>query len=212
MIKTTADFFDSYAHDFDAIYGSDNGLLSRIINRLFRTSMRLRYEMTITGCQPGDGKTALDIGCGPGHYGIVLAKLGMDRITGIDFAPGMIVLAKENALENNVDTRCDFITGDFLTAEFESLFDYVILMGFMDYVEDPRAVIERALSLTSSKAFFSFPADGGLLAWQRKIRYKSKCDLYMYTPERIESLFADLDFANMTVDRISRDYFVTISK
>jgi hypothetical protein len=30
-----ADFFHGYAHDFNAIYGGDNGVLNRVINRLF---------------------------------------------------------------------------------------------------------------------------------------------------------------------------------
>jgi len=35
-------------------------------------------------------------------------------------------------------------------------------MGFMDYVQDAKKVVERILSLTREKAFFSFPDSSGL--------------------------------------------------
>ncbi len=40
----TQTFFHQYANDFDAIYGNQNGVLDSVINKLFRKSMRLRYE------------------------------------------------------------------------------------------------------------------------------------------------------------------------
>ena len=45
--QRTSAFFDAYARDFDAIYGNRNTFVNRIINRMLRKSMRLRYEMTI---------------------------------------------------------------------------------------------------------------------------------------------------------------------
>src|ERR1039458_365723 len=69
-------FFHRYANDFDAIYSNRGGLLNGILNGMFRKSMKLRYLKTIEGCQPIQGKTALDVGCGPGHYAITLAQRG----------------------------------------------------------------------------------------------------------------------------------------
>src|SRR6201997_4378788 len=93
----TSEFFHAYAHDFNAIYGNSNTFVNRLINRHFRASMRLRYEKTIEGCSPIAGKTVLDIGCGPGHYSVALAKKGAERVFGIDFADEMIAIAKQNA-------------------------------------------------------------------------------------------------------------------
>lgn len=211
MTKQTADFFDGYAHDFSAIYGTEQGLLSGLINRLFRKSMRVRYRKTIEGCLAGTGKTALDIGCGPGHYGIVLAQNGLQSITGIDFAPGMIRLAQASARENGVEKSCRFIVGDFMDYSFERPFDFVIAMGFFDYIAEPRGVIDKALALTEQKAFFSFPASGGFLAWQRKLRYASRCDLYLYSRDEIARLFNDCDCRDVSIERIHRDFFVTVT-
>ena len=44
----------------------------------------------------------------------------------------------------------------------------------------PRSGDRKILSLTANTAFFSFPLNGGLLAWQRKLRYRRRCALYMY--------------------------------
>lgn len=210
--QRTSEFFDSYAHDFDAIYGTRNNLVNRLVNRFLRKSMMLRYRKTIEGCDPIDGRTVIDIGCGPGHYGITLARKGAGQVLGLDFAEGMIKLAEEYALKAGVADRCSFICGDFMTYPTDRRFDYAILMGFMDYVGEPREVIERALAITGSRAFFSFPAEGGFLSWQRKLRYRRRCDLYMYTRAQITELFAGLPGFSMEAERIARDYFVTASR
>jgi hypothetical protein len=82
-------------------------------------------------------------------------------------------------------------------------------MGFMDYIDDPRVVIDKVLSHTTSKAFFSFPAAGGFLAWQRKMRYRKRCDLYLYREKQIAELFAHAACHHAEITRIARDYFVT---
>jgi 2-polyprenyl-3-methyl-5-hydroxy-6-metoxy-1,4-benzoquinol methylase len=205
----TSDFFDSYAHDFSAIYGTGNNLLNRIVNRLFRRSMMLRYMHTLEGCDPVQDKSVIDIGCGPGHYGIAVARKGAGRVLGIDFAPGMVDLARKNAQRAGVQDVCTFECADFMTYPADDTFDYAILMGFMDYVADPREVIAKVVSIASSRAFFSFPAEGGLLAWQRKLRYMRKCDLYLYTRGQLEDLFAGLPGTRAEIRRIARDFFVT---
>ena len=207
--KRTAEFFDSYAHDFSAIYGTSNSLTNRIINGLFRRSMMIRYRKTLAGCDPVGGKSVIDIGCGPGHYGIALAKKGVKYVLGLDFAPAMIDLARGNARAAGVDGICEFVHDDFLSRSFESKFDYSVLMGFMDYVADPAGVIRKALSLTASRAFFSFPAAGGFLAWQRKLRYRRRCDLYLYTEEGLRDLLGGAGAADISIERIERDFFVT---
>ena len=205
----TSQFFDSYAHDFAAIYGNSNTLLNRFVNRNFRTSMRLRYEKSIEGCSPIVGKTVLDIGCGPGHYSVALAKKGAQRVFGIDFADGMIAIAKQNARSAGVDGTCSFARQDFLTDVIPEKYDYTIAMGFMDYMADPKKTVEKVLAVTRGKAFFSFPADGGVLAWQRKLRYKSRCPLYMYSLPQLQQLFSGSK--QVKIERIARDYFVTVT-
>jgi len=209
--KNVAEFFDSYAQDFNAIYGNKNTLINNIINRLFRKSMRERFLKSVEGCDPIEGRSVIDIGCGPGHYAVSLAARGAGHVCGIDFAESMIDLAKKNAERAGVADRCRFVLGDFMSFEADRMYDYSIAMGFMDYVEHPGKLVERVASITANKAFFSFPSDSGFLAWQRRVRYKKRCDLFMYNAGSLYRLFAPLKCKNVRIERISRDYFVTLT-
>jgi 2-polyprenyl-3-methyl-5-hydroxy-6-metoxy-1,4-benzoquinol methylase len=205
-----SEFFHSYASDFNSIYGNKNTFPSNLINKYLRKSMRLRYAKSIEGCYPIEGKRVIDIGCGPGQYSVELARRGADRVCGIDFAKGMIYLAEQNAKRLGVEHRCNFIFADFMTYNTKDKFDYSIVMGFMDYVEEPEKVLERVLSITRSKAFFSFPADGGILAWQRKLRYKKRCNLFMYEIEKLYKVFTGVSYKKIEFEKIARDFFVTV--
>lgn len=208
-MRQVSEFFDGYAASFDAIYGGETSFLSRlVINPIFRKSMRLRYEKTLASCAPARGRRFLDIGCGPGHYGVSLAKQGADKIVGIDFSPSMIDIARRHAEAAGVADRCEFETLDLYDYQPPAPFDASIVMGVMDYIEEPRRFIERVKSLTTDRAFFSFPADGGILALQRKLRYRGRCQLFMYTRPQIEGLFRGM---NATIDELARDYFVTLN-
>jgi 2-polyprenyl-3-methyl-5-hydroxy-6-metoxy-1,4-benzoquinol methylase len=205
----TSAFFHRYAVDFDSIYGNDNQALERVANRLFRRAMLVRYQKTIAGCQPVAGKSVIDIGCGPGHYSITLARGGATNVLGLDFAPGMLKIARERAEYAGVAGRCSFALGNFLTYPLPERFDYAIVMGFMDYVSDPRAIIERVLDIVHVRAFFSFPKAGGPLGWQRQWRYRNRCDLFLYSEKQIRDLLAPTG-ASFTIDPIGRDFFVTL--
>lgn len=209
MSERTSDFFDRYAVGFDAIYGNDNRAFERIINRLFRRAMLVRYQNTLAGCQPVDGRTVIDIGCGPGHYSIALARAGAAQVLGLDFAPGMLTIAREAAQAHGVAQRCTFALGDFLSYPISQPFDYAVVMGFMDYVSEPRRVIDRVIEITRGRAFFSFPKAGGPLAWQRQLRYRSRCDLFLYREDQIHTLFSSTGVA-YAIKPIGRDFFVTL--
>jgi 2-polyprenyl-3-methyl-5-hydroxy-6-metoxy-1,4-benzoquinol methylase len=207
--ERTSEFFDRYAGGFNAIYGNENRAFERIINHLFRRAMLLRYEKSLAGCQPIEGRSVIDVGCGPGHYSVALARGGAAQVLGLDFAPGMLEIARQAAQANGVAQRCTFALGDFLTYPISQRFDYAIVMGFMDYVRDPRPVIDRVLQIVSTRAFFSFPKAGGLLAWQRKLRYRNRCDLFLYSEDQIRALFAATGVP-FTIESIGRDFFVTL--
>ena len=206
---TTAEFFDDYAQDFDAIYGTKHTWIHKFVNRYLRASMRRRFENTLAGCNPLEGKSVIDIGCGPGHYTVALGKRGAARLYGLDFAGTMIDIARQRAEETGIADRCEFAVGDFMKVDLGEQFDYAIVMGFMDYVAEPQAMIDRTLGITRGKAFFSFPVSGGFLAWQRQLRYKRRCDLYLYTEPQIRKLFDASPAKAVNIEQINRDFFVT---
>ena len=157
-----AQFFDSYAEGFNAIYGNRNTFINRLVNKHLRSSMRLRFEKSIAGCSPIEGKSVVDVGTGPGHFAITLADKGAGRVLGVDFAEGMIDVARKNAAHLGASSVCEFQYGDFHTYDFGGeQFNYGLAMGFMDYMRDPQATVNRLLSLVTDKAFFSFPTANG---------------------------------------------------
>ncbi|MEZ4451469.1 MAG: class I SAM-dependent methyltransferase [Nannocystaceae bacterium] len=207
----TREFFHGYAGDFNAIYGNSNTPVNALVNRWFRRSMRLRFERTLAGID-APGATILDVGCGPGHYSVELARRSAAKVIGVDFAEGMIDLARDQARAAGVEARCEFEVADVHALAYPEPFDYVIVMGFMDYVEAPRPLIEKIAAMTHKRAFFSFPTAHGLLAWQRKLRYRRRCPLYLYTRRRLEALCDDVPGMRATIDPIDRDYFVTLER
>ena len=203
-------FFDSYAKEFDSVFTNRGSFPRRIINGLFRKSTRLRYLKTLDGANPVAGKTVIDIGCGPGYYAVALAKKGARKILGVDISPSMIALAQEHAKAADVEKCCEFVVANFISYPVVEKFDYAIAQGFMDYVAHPEKMVAKIVAVTKNKAFFSFPRDGGFLAWQRKIRYQWKCDLFQYNREQLDELFGRLQGENVEIEQISRDYFVTV--
>jgi ubiquinone/menaquinone biosynthesis C-methylase UbiE len=203
-------FFNDYASDFDSIYGNENSFLNNIINSLFRKSMRLRFEKSLEVCQPVEGRTVLDIGCGPGHYCLAFARSGAKKVIGIDFSEDMIEIAKKHAVSSGVIEQCEFIIKDFLDYNPANKFDFTIVMGVMDYIEHAETFIKKVAGLTQKKSCFSFPVDGGFLSWQRKIRYLKRCPLYLYKYNQLDRLFKKLFKNKYRIEKIDRDFFVIV--
>ncbi|MFC1555701.1 class I SAM-dependent methyltransferase [candidate division KSB1 bacterium] len=204
------DFFNEYAYDFDALYGTRKNILNVLINPVFRKSMKTRFKRTIQYSSPYTGMTFLDVGCGPGHYPVELAKLGAKSITGIDFSEEMINIARNNARHAHVAEICKFIVGDVLEYCPNKKFDIAIVMGVMDYIEYPEIFVKKLIDITSSKILFSFPSKKGVLSFQRKVRYKNRCPLYMYDKTELARLFDKFSHFTYDIEKISRDFFVSL--
>ena len=77
-MKENKSFWNSYASDFDSIYGTKNSWFNNIINKLFRKTMKIRFDKTLQ-IVPKDEVSVIDIGCGPGHYCLSLYKYFKNR-------------------------------------------------------------------------------------------------------------------------------------
>jgi SAM-dependent methyltransferase len=74
------------------------------------------------GVQPG--MDVLDVACGTGNATLPAAKTGA-RVTGLDFAPGLLEIARERAADAMVEI--DFVEGDAQELPFgDSSFDRVV--------------------------------------------------------------------------------------
>ncbi len=84
---------------------------------------------------------ALDIGCGTGFLSLELAARG-HRVTGIDFAPAMLALAKRKAADARVDIR--FEEADAEALPFPPLsFDLVITRHVLWTLPHPEGAIDE---------------------------------------------------------------------
>jgi HemK-related putative methylase len=69
---------------------------------------------------------ALDLGTGTGIFAIAAAKLGAERVCGIDIDPLEIMWARYNAKLNEVSEKIEFICGDMLNPFREKSFDFIV--------------------------------------------------------------------------------------
>jgi SAM-dependent methyltransferase len=204
-------FFDGYARDFEAIYGGKRGFIGRMLDRIFRRSMYLRFKRTIEGCRPAAGRTVLDIGCGPGHYGVMLAKEGAAKVVMLDCSAEMLNLARARAGQVGVADRCEFIQGTFEEYKPAQSLDFCIIMGVMDYIAAPEQFLSLAVAATARKVFISFPAAEGLLAANRRRRYRNRTPLFLYRRAEVDALLERVAPGKYSVEKLARDYFAVIN-
>lgn len=208
--KNKQAFWNSYSERFNAIYGTKNTPVNLVINKLFRRSMKLRFIETIKRI-PSNASSVLDIGCGPGHFSIEVAKNMITKVHGIDFSKDMIDLAIINSKKVDLKNNLDFTVCDFNDLKSETKYEYTIMMGFIEYFDNPYDIVKKAIDISSKKVFISFPKSGGLLAWQRQIRYKKRCYLKLYSQKEIDNLMSRFTISSYTIESAARDYFVTIN-
>jgi len=78
------------------------------------------------------GETVLDVACGGGRFSFWLARRGL-RVTGIDFALGMVDTANEKAAFDGLDAH--FVCGEAADLPFDDgVFDNAICMGSLMYL------------------------------------------------------------------------------
>ena len=209
--KGVKDFFSGYAEDFDSIYGDGKprNMFNRIMDKLFRQAMYERYKRTIVFLSnSNDVNTVLDVGCGSGRYAVDLSKNGMS-ITGVDLAQEMLDIAKSNSQKLGFNNN--FIVGSYLDITIETKHDAAILMGLFDYISNPVDLFVKLKKDTSKYILASFPKSGGVLAWQRKIRYNMRnCQLFYYSKDSLIDILDKASINNYEIQDNDREYFLTV--
>jgi SAM-dependent methyltransferase len=206
-------FFDGYAADFNSIYGhtEGRGLFDKFTDKFFRQSMSLRFNETLKYSANPEVKSILDVGCGPGHYCLAFLMQGK-KVTGLDVATAMLEIAKKKTASFEKEGKMSFILDGYMEHRFPERFDAACLMGFFDYIKNPEELFMKLQKDVSKELYMSFPKKGGLLAFQRKIRYNlRKCPLYLYSKEDLKKILEKTSLLSKSqIIDLGRDYFVKV--
>jgi ubiquinone/menaquinone biosynthesis C-methylase UbiE len=188
MDSRTQRYFDHHAAQFDSIY-HEGQPLQRALNRTFRRAIYERFAITFEQSEPITGKSVLDIGCGSGRYAVEFAKRGAARVVGVDYAPGMLSLAREYAQASGVGARCEFIQGDFTTQVINQRFDVVIAIGVFDYQDAPVEFMRKMVQHCSGRVIATFPGRSLIRMPLRKLRYwLGNCPVLFYREHEVRDI------------------------
>lgn len=206
-------FFESYAEDFDSIYGhsSERSLLGRINDRMFRSAMYARFKQTIDHINNDNIKSILDIGCGSGRYCFEFLKHGKN-VTGIDLSEEMLKLAQDICVKDFPNGNIELIHGDYIDYEFNEKFDASVLMGLFDYISNPETLLSKLKNDTNKVIIGSFPKLWNIWTFQRFIRYKiRRCPIFFYTKKQLKLILTNLGINNYEIIDNGREYYLIIT-
>ncbi len=136
------------------------------------------------------GKTLLDVGCGPGESAIFLANQGA-RVTAVDISSGMIGVARELAARFDApEAQLEFIQMSVEQLQFpDETFDLVFGSNLMHHCDVARASHEIARVLKpGGRAVFVDP-----LGYNPVINYYRRMAFKVRTPTEHPLLYSDLD-------------------
>ncbi|MBI2677548.1 MAG: class I SAM-dependent methyltransferase [Candidatus Koribacter versatilis] len=178
-------YFQQQADSFDRLYET-GGAWQHLLNRTFRKGLYERVRLALEDLGQLGPHTLLDVGCGSGRNEPLFVTAGATRVTGIDFSPRMLELARSFTKASGVDRQCEFIEGDFLGHAFPEKFDAVVALGVFDYFADPVKPLTRMRELARKRVIASFPQVSLVRAPLRKLRYALRnCPVYFYRQEAL---------------------------
>ena len=98
-------------------------------------------HLELLGLTSVQGKKILDAGCGPGTYGLMLAKQG-NEVIGVEIAPGGVKVANERAKQKNVNFKAQ--TGDLEKLPFpDNTFDVCYCGWVLHHFPDIDAAVSE---------------------------------------------------------------------
>jgi 2-polyprenyl-3-methyl-5-hydroxy-6-metoxy-1,4-benzoquinol methylase len=200
-------YFNREAERFDAIYEKDKPIHQQIGDNLFRRVILERFSLVVNAIG-APGSSMLDVGCGPGRYGIELARRGAKRCLGVDVAANMIEIARSEAEKAGVADRCEWAVSDWLSFQTDEQFDAIVAMGYYDYLEDPLPHLEKMIARARGRVFASFPKRWTVRTGLRIVRFKlANGFVRFYSREDVLGFFRSAgQTAFLSLVDLGRDY------
>jgi len=107
-----------------------------------------------------DGKTVLDIGCGAGGKSLYYAKMGAEKVIGVDIVPEYADESAALAEKLGLSDKFTFVCSSACELPFsDGSFDTIIMNDFFEHVSEPKAALLEALRLLKAggKIYVNFP-------------------------------------------------------
>jgi SAM-dependent methyltransferase len=198
------EFFDRRSRRFSRLYKS------RAVTRaLGRGALFQRLDFAIDRAVHVNAKRVLDVGCGSGVTFLPLTARGI-RVTGIDPAPEMVKLAREEASRCHGEAEVVQLGWEQIPEwHTGELFDVAIALGVFDYVPNADELL-RALAQAAHYVIASFPSPG-MRTNLRKVRYGTRgVSVYGRSRGQIESLVRDAGLEVSELLPLGRAGFVVL--
>lgn len=186
-------FFERGSARWDSIYeGEKRSVKEWLIDTFFHATIQRRYEISMEELAPFEGRHYFDCGCGSGRYSTELAVRGAAHVTGLDFAEGMLDIAREAAKSRGVADKCTFLQADFTKwdpSTLEQPFDAAVCIGFFEYQRDVQSALNKLAKATKGTIVISFPKKHECRMYIRVVRYAyNKCYLRLFVKKDVEDL------------------------
>jgi cyclopropane fatty-acyl-phospholipid synthase-like methyltransferase len=211
--QDAARFFNVFAGTFDTLYDGKRNPVMRAIDRRFRSDMFIRFAMTFDVLGSLQDRTVLDIGCGSGPYVLEALKRRARHVTAVDPAPNMLELAGQRLAQAGQSDRCTLVNGYFPNVTLTPC-DHAIVMGVMDYIEDPVPFLAALKPLVTRSAAVSFSSTHWARTPFRKFRYDlRRCPVFFYQEAQIRNISRAAGFRDVQVVKIpgaGMDYHVCL--
>lgn len=212
----SGDFFHGFADVFDTFYDGKRSPFMQWVDRRFRSDMFERYRLTFERLGDLTGKSGIDIGCGSGPYLCEALRRGAKRMAALDPAPRMLELTRERAQKQGLGDRIDYLEGYFPSVVPAATYDFAIVMGVLDYVEDSTAFLRGLRTVLTDRAVISFPSKHWFRTPIRKVRYKLRsCPVWFYDENDIRRSASAAGWETIDIKKISgagMDYHVLLKR
>ena len=208
-------FFSGYAAKWDSLYGKKNGKdpFSKFVDEVLRKVIKVRFDKCVEIVKRSGSLSVLDVGCGSGRYLEEFAQSKIE-VLGIDFAETMLEIARKTIEEKSLGDLAQIQNVSWDDYEVVKEFDAVIAIGFFDYQENASLALNKMAKLAKKVVVASFPRNSGVLAIQRRVRYRRrKCPLWMYSKADVETLARGISgLRNFNVIDLGRDFLLVLYK
>jgi len=124
---------------YDDFYTSKKKFSLKYYLTIFQKD-RMKKILPLLKIKKGDN--VLDVGCGSGHYLVLMAKTGAN-ITGLDYSEQMLSMSKKLLEKNNIKNY-ELIQANALNIPKEKeTYNFILSTGLLDYIEDVNKAIEE---------------------------------------------------------------------